>query len=193
MEGYWESRKDLSYYRVAIEYAKILSPQAASVLDVGGGIQWGCRYLEWLPGLDRTSVELPSDRSDELPGVRLIKADFLEWSPPRTYDVVICLQCIEHVKNADAFAEKLLSVAKYLVVSVPFRWRRNAVEGHVHDPIDDEKMRQWFKRKPVLRSVVDQRLILGYGDRPLKVKTVHQDASPQLLESLAIGGCSNQE
>ena len=121
-----------------------LSKDAKSILDVGSA---ACPYLDWFPDIsDKVSLDLnfPYDG----PGVTPIKADFLEWQPGRRFDIVTCLQVLEHVPRADLFAQKLLTVGEIVVVSVPFEWEKGRTGSHVHDPVTKEKTRGWFGRKP---------------------------------------------
>jgi hypothetical protein len=148
-DSYWRDRADLTYYRTAAEYVRRHSPHGRTLLDVGGGVQWGCRFLELLPEWDRTSLELPSDKGCRLDGVREIPADFLAWRPDRQYDVVTCLQVLEHIPDAVTFARKLLTLAPVMVVSVPYRWPRGTVPSHVHDPVDEQKLRGWMGCEPI--------------------------------------------
>lgn len=114
------------------------------MLDVGSN---NCPYLDWFPKVpERVSVDLLHPY--EAPGVVSIKSDFLSWSPSRKFDVVTCLQVLEHIPDAGAFARKLLEVSKVLVVTVPYKWARGGVKSHVHDPVGEEKMLEWFGRRP---------------------------------------------
>ena len=55
-------------------------------------------------------------------GVSGFTADFLTWEAGRRFDIVTCLQVLEHVPAADLFARKLLTMSDIVVVSVPFEW-----------------------------------------------------------------------
>ena len=56
----------------------------------------GCRYLEWFDGFERTSVATPT-RGCTLDGVRVIHSGVIDWKPDREYDLVLCLQVLEHI------------------------------------------------------------------------------------------------
>ena len=73
------------------------------------------------------------------------------WQADRLFDIVTCLQVIEHIPRADLFAQKLLSTGKIVIVSVPYKWAADPVSSHnshVHDPVDEDKMKSWFGREP---------------------------------------------
>jgi len=114
------------------------------MLDVGSN---NCPYLDWFPHVpERVSVDL--FHPYEAPGVTSIRSDFLTWNPGQKFDVVTCLQVLEHIPDAGAFARKLLEVSNVLVVTVPYKWPRGGVKSHVHDPVGEEKMLDWFGRRP---------------------------------------------
>jgi hypothetical protein len=157
---YWESRQDLLYYQVVRVLAQGLSKEAASILDVGSAL---CPYLDWFPHIEeRVSVDLKHPYDG--PGVVPIRADFLEWQPEHVFDVVTCLQVLEHVPRADLFAKKLLSAGRIVVVSVPYKWRDGTMGSHVHDPVDQQKLRSWFGREPNFEYLCKE---VGGGSRRL--------------------------
>lgn len=158
---YWEGRKDLQYYRTVREFAEKYCPDGRMLLDVGGGVGLGCRYLEWFEGFERTSVETPT-RGCTLDGIRVVNADFLEWEPDQKYDLVLCLQVLEHIPDPTAFAQKLFECGRVLIVSVPYRWEAGACSEHIHDPVDERKLWEWLGREPVESDVVDSRLVSTY-------------------------------
>jgi hypothetical protein len=154
---YWEQRQHLKYLQEAITLLRtyVAGPK---LLDVGGGLQKGCAYLDWLPEFDRTAIDIEVDKGIRLPGVRCLFEDFLTWTPDARYDAVICLQVVEHVRDAATFCQKLLACADIAVISVPYCWRKGACKHHVHDPVDESKMLSWTGRKPLeSRIVVDGR------------------------------------
>src|SRR5687768_6613615 len=116
--AYWDRRKDHLYYQVVKALVRDLSQEANSVLDVGSA---ACPYLDWFPHVrERVSIDLANPY--KAPGILAVKADFLGWDPGRMFDVVTCLQVLEHIKDVEAFAGKLLSIGDIVVVSVPYKW-----------------------------------------------------------------------
>jgi len=161
---YWESRRELVYYQIARALVAGFGKNAKSIIDVGSS---GCPYLEWFPNFSvRTSLDLR--RPFVAPGIQSLTTNFLKWKPDRHYDVAMSLQVLEHVPDAHSFAQKLLSVADTVVVSVPYKWPEGRCKFHVHDPVDEEKMNRWFEREPHFEYVCTepkggvQRLIQVY-------------------------------
>jgi len=163
--SYWETRRQFRYYRQMAAYLRQYCP-AGAILDVGGGIAIGARYLIELPEYDRTSIELLRDEKAEMKGVRVIRADFMEWTPDRQYDAVLCLQVLEHVVDPAAFSKKVLITAPVAIISVPYLWPKGSCKYHLHDEIDLAKLTRWMGRKPDAWQIVQdemQRLVVAYG------------------------------
>ena len=170
MAAYWDRRKEYLYYQVVRALAHGLSQDAKSIVDIGSA---ACPYLDWFPHVpERVSLDL--HRPYEAPGIIPVTADFLSWEPGRRFDLVTCLQVLEHIPDATAFAQKLLLTGDIVVVSVPYRWKPGRARTHVQDPVDEKKMRAWFGRDPnfeyVCREVTlnADRLIQVYEPSPGK-------------------------
>jgi hypothetical protein len=149
---YWARRQDLLYYQVVRIVAQGLARDATSVIDIGS---WNTPTLDWFPDVPaRTSLDLRTPYRAE--GVTSVAADFLTWTPDRTYDLALCLQVLEHVKDARGFAQKLLEVANAVVISVPYRWPETRNKYHVHDPVTIDKLRSWFGRAPSYAFLVPE-------------------------------------
>ena len=143
-DAYWNSRKNYVYYQVARILTERLGADCKSLIDVGSS---GCPYIDWFPFIpERTSLDLRNPYEAE--GIVSIKADFLTWEPQRRYDLVTCMQVLEHVPDAAGFAQKLLSIGDIVIVSVPYKWAAGSSKVHVHDPVDEKKMQRWFGRAP---------------------------------------------
>jgi hypothetical protein len=78
----------------------------------------------------------------------------MEYTPTNHFDLVLCLQVLEHVEDPAAFASKLFRTGRIVIVSVPYKWAPDRAPGHRHDPVDEEKLRQWTGREPVATRVV---------------------------------------
>ncbi len=142
--SYWDKRKNNIYLRYVDYIMCALSNETKSIIDVGSR---NCPYLDWFPwATERVSLDLKTPFKG--PGVRSIKTDFLTWQPDKHYDVVLCLQVLEHVPPVEEFAHKLLTLGRHVIVSVPYKWPETAMQGHVHDPIDRKKFQSWFPRRP---------------------------------------------
>jgi 2-polyprenyl-3-methyl-5-hydroxy-6-metoxy-1,4-benzoquinol methylase len=101
--------------------------------------------------------------------IESVKTDFLTWQPPQGFDVGLCLQVLEHVRDAPGLARHLLGMCDVVIVSVPYRWPKSASSYHFHDPVDARKMRRWFGREPnyayrVVELNGQERLICVYDN-----------------------------
>jgi hypothetical protein len=147
MHKYWDSRKHQIYYQALFQMAAVVGKQANSVIDVGSTTG----FLNWLHWIDeRVQVDL-GPFPERYRGIKQIQADFMSSDVPelkRRYDLCICSQVLEHIENPQPFCAKLLSIADSLIVSVPYKWREGRVTGHIHDPVDEEKVLMWMGRKP---------------------------------------------
>lgn len=158
---YWNERQDLLYYRYVDFVLRCVAADAKSLLDVGTG---NCPYPDWFDWIaDRTSIDLEHPYVSS--GVKGIVGDIFTHAFAENFDVVTCLQVLEHVSDAHAFARKLLTLGKILVVSVPSQWPAGRVEDHLQDPVDLDKLEQWFERKPNCTMVVREPFLASCCDR----------------------------
>ena len=101
-----------------------------------------------------------------MPGVELITADFYKWTPSKAYDVVLCLQVLEHLSRPATFAKKLFHTGKHVIISVPYKWPKGTCKYHVQDPIDEAKIRGWTGRDPdeeyIIRDGGRERIVCVY-------------------------------
>lgn len=149
-QDYWNARKDATYYREAVEMARAQAPAAKSVLDVGGG---GCEYITWADWIP-LKVALDPWRARELPGVLYLREEFEHFTPEIRFDLAFCLQVLEHIEDAGAFAQKLLASAETVIISVPYKWPAGYCPGHVQDPVDEEKLEGWTGIKAIESKII---------------------------------------
>lgn len=142
---YWRARQLALYYQAVFQVVSVVGDEASSILDVGSADTDYINWFDWIP--KRTQLNL-GFRSDAPAGVERIATDFLTWTPPHKYDVVLCMQVLEHVDEVEAFCAGLKVVARGLVVSVPYKWREGGTKGHIHDPVDEAKLAGWMQLKP---------------------------------------------
>ncbi len=91
----------------------------------------------------------------------------MDYRPETYFDLVLCLQVLEHLDNPDAFAQKLLNAGRTVIISVPYRWPQGYCKTHKQDPVDEAKLERWTQRKPVETQIVTngkERLIAVYQD-----------------------------
>jgi len=158
-KSYWERRKNKNYLREVFHLSQEIAPDAKSIIDVGSN---KCEYLEWFEWIpNRVCVDLETPYSSET--VDGIKADFLVWQNKQLYDLCLCLQVLEHIPEAEAFAQKLLRTSPNVIISVPYKWPQDKIADHVHDPVDEAKVQGWFGKpaeySKLVRDGKSERLI----------------------------------
>lgn len=149
---YWKRRAPARYYEYVRRELGRFEP-GGSLLDVGGHDTPVCAWGDFD---SRVSVTLKPIRR-RLPHVRYRIMDFMELPRAAQFDVVTCLQVLEHLDDdlVKDFARKLLMHARIAtIVSVPFEWRRGHWPAHVQDPVDLDKLSSWFGRKPDAHAVI---------------------------------------
>lgn len=156
---YWERRKNAVYLQHIFALVHYLGRDARSILDVGSR---GCPYLDWVDWIP-TRVSVDIDKPYRSAAVEGITADFLTFTPQRQFDICLCLQVLEHIPDASAFAQKLLAVSPQVLISVPYLWPPDSHEQHVHDPVDEAKVSVWFGRSPSF-SMISTEHEGGFGD-----------------------------
>lgn len=153
-KSYWERRQKARYLREVRRLVSEVGGDARSMLDVGSN---GCAYLDWFGWIPRR-VSVDIERPYSGPGIEGIRADFLSYKAPEPFDMTLCLQVLEHIPDARAFAQQLLASAQqHVVVSVPYKWAADRSQYHVHDPVDEAKLLAWFGRKPTFSKVIAER------------------------------------
>lgn len=177
-QAYWQRRSDMLYYRYIDYIIRAIAVDARSMVDVGTG---NCPYLEWFDWIpERVSIDIRTPYSSD--SVKGIKGDIFKLPITKKYDICSCLQVLEHVPDAGAFGKRLLEMSDLVVVSVPYKWPTfpKVTTGHVHDPVDYEKLTGWMGRPANYKQVVQepfsnaksQRLIAIY-DRDPRRKFLH--------------------
>jgi len=148
MLSHYEPDRTRAYYAVAHDLVMRLQP--SSVLDVGGRQSPLLSTLP--PSISRTCLDI--ERLPRLdPGIRFVHADFATWSPDTTYDVVTCLEVLQHVDDPAAFAQKLFTVGRTVLLSVPFRLPRGMNPGR-HPNLDETTLQRWTGRRPTAVQLV---------------------------------------
>lgn len=150
---YWEVRKDREYYRKAVEMARRHAPDAASAIDVGPHETPFLDFIDWVPR--KTAIDLRV-----LPKVRdatNLMGDFMEFEPGGAFDLVFCLQVLEHLVDPVPFAQKLLRVGRVAIISVPYKWPKGRCRFHPQDPVDEAKLQAWTGRAWLESIVVKEK------------------------------------
>jgi hypothetical protein len=136
---YWQQRQHMRYYAQVLDCARRHAPGGGSVLDVGGR---DCVYVAWFDWFQR-KVVLDLKPPPPQPGVETVTGDFLAWQPDVRFDLVLCLQVLEHLADPKPFCRKLLATGRIVIVSVPYRWPQGLCRYHLQDPVDEAKLLGW--------------------------------------------------
>lgn len=169
---YWAGRSDLLYYQYFRMIIRCVGKDAGSMIDIGSG---NAPYLEWFDWIGkRVSVDIRTPyRSATVEG---IKGDIHKLAFPEKFDICTCMQVMEHVPEAGLFAQRLLELGKLLVVSVPYKWPAGKTNGHIHDPVDLDKLTTWFGRKPNYSQIVKEPFT---GSKGRRLIALYDPADPE--------------
>jgi predicted O-methyltransferase YrrM/trans-aconitate methyltransferase len=142
---YWGKRSEMLYYAAVYQIVAVVGREAQRVLDVGSGNTDYLLRMSWIP--EKVQLNKGFSGSGELPGIQRISADFYQWEAVNPYDLVLCLQVLEHVPDPTSFCDRLKQAGQRLVISIPYKWDGKA-PGHINDPVDEKKVRSWMGRRP---------------------------------------------
>lgn len=162
--AYWRSRSELMYYKYFFELMRCVAKDATSLLDVGSGNAGYLEWLNWIP--TKVSVDIRSPYQS--PNVRGIQANIHDMQIER-FDICTCLQVLEHVPDATSFARRLFEMGNLIVISVPYKWPRNSNKWHVHDPVDESKVQEWFSREPNYTLIASELFDTRRGQRMFSI------------------------
>lgn len=160
-DDYWRARAGLRYYQVVREICARVAPNARSVIDVGSN---SCPQLEWFPNSPRR-VSVDIEAPYRAPHIESVVCDFLEYVPETKFDLVLCLQVLEHIEDPVPFARHLLEVGREVVISVPYLWPEGACYWHCQDPVDEAKVLSWFGREPDALHIVEEAKVSAVSKR----------------------------
>lgn len=152
-DKYWMERKDSVYLHVAQQICLKYGRQATSVVDIGSN---ATPTLEWHRANATRLVSIDLKRPYAGEGVESLRADFYEFEPATRFDLATCFQVLEHVDDPRRFAQKILEVSRVSIVSVPYKWPKGKCKYHRHDPVDEEKMLQWFGKAPLFAYIAKE-------------------------------------
>jgi SAM-dependent methyltransferase len=151
---YWKSRADLLYYRAVYQVVSGIGSNAQSIIDVGSA---DTAYVGWFHWIDRkVQLNLRFRNKAGPPGIERVEGDFLAWESAEKFDVALCLLVLEHVPEPPAFCARLKEIASGLVISVPYKWKAGKSKGHLHDPVDEDKLLAWMGIEPNYKLTVQE-------------------------------------
>ena len=163
---YEKSRAHLLYYKKVLSIIENNRKQYSynSIIDVGG---WKGAFVKSTQIPNKTILDLHKMEKDD--NITRITANFLTHNTDIKYDIVTCLQVLEHIDddNVEAFAKKLFELGgKCVIISVPYKWRKGASKHHLQDPVDEKKLFSWTSIVPDNQYIVTDnnrnRLIAAY-------------------------------
>lgn len=157
--SYARRRSHCKYYPAVVRFARQHAPGAETVLEVGPYDTDTLLQLDWIA--DRTAVDII--RKPRLPRTKNIRADFMTYHPEKKFDLVLCVQVLEHLNEPGPFAHKLLETGHVVIISVPYLWPEHACPAHVQDPVDEEKLLAWTGRPWAAHEIITE----DNGDRRL--------------------------
>lgn len=160
---YWSDRQHMRYYSQVLSFARRHAPGGGSVLDVGGR---DCQYIAWLDWFQH-KVVIDLKPPPAQPGVDTVAGDFLAWQPAAVFDLVLCLQVLEHLAEPAPFCRKLLRTGRVAIISVPYRWPQGLCRYHLQDPVDEVKLQGWagqlMRESSIVRDGNRDRLVAVFG------------------------------
>ena len=164
--SYIQRRRTQIYYQYVFRLVRGVAPHIDSILDVGSGRTSCLEEFHWIPIRRTVDIDYPYT-SQTVEGVKI---DFLEYEADRKYDLALCLQVLEHIPRVEEFTRKLFDVSHSVLISVPYKWPKGSIKGHIHDPVDEAKLRSWTRRKPDYQAIVPEPFaasrLFAYYHRP---------------------------
>lgn len=156
IQKYFDSRKDLKYYQTIYNILENLPDDNNSILDVGG---WKGEFLSKVDGFtSKTVIDLHKKPENFPKDITFINENFLTVNLTKKYDIVICMQVLEHIdkKHINQFTQKLFQYGKNVLISVPYKWKKGFCKYHLHDPVNEAKLKLWTKREPQKTWIVTE-------------------------------------
>ncbi|MBC8869685.1 MAG: hypothetical protein H8E44_09725 [Planctomycetes bacterium] len=152
---FYEGRENSAYYASVRRLLESLGPKE-SILDVGS---WDSPVATW--GDFRIRYTVDSRQRPSIPEVTKIVGPWPEATGlfQTPVSVVTCLQVLEHVDDVGAFANALFAMAREcVIISVPYKWPSGTCKHHVHDPIDEAKLKWMTGKTPSERILTNGKL-----------------------------------
>lgn len=102
---------------ITIISTKIFWDWVSEILDVGSGEGIFSRLVK--NDFKVTSLDVPSSK---IQNPKVIKADFLEWTPRKKFDAIVFWESLEHTAYPQKYLKKALSILKkdgYVFIEYP--------------------------------------------------------------------------
>jgi 2-polyprenyl-3-methyl-5-hydroxy-6-metoxy-1,4-benzoquinol methylase len=163
----WHVRKSLRRLGLTI-------PSSASVLDAGMGFG---QYTWWMatrfPGWRITAADIKSEQVADcnaffkaaLPGdrVQVVEADLVTWNGGGSYDLVLCVDVMEHIEEDRRVFESFRSMMNpggYLVISTPSDLGGSDVHSDSDTSFIGEHVRDGYGREEITEKLTTA----GFGE-----------------------------
>lgn len=150
--SYYEQRKNLKYYKKIEDIINRMSGE--SILDIG------CMdYPIVLSGNFKERYTIDINNRPDIQNVKKIIGEWPKCSNlvPDKIDLILCMQVIEHIKDFAPFVKTIFEVGRTIIISLPWKWPKNACKYHVHDPIDEKKLQLLIPHKYKSLDIVKEK------------------------------------
>lgn len=152
IDSYYESRKTFNYYTKVNEILGNI--KFKTIIDIGSRKS---PILEKIPSdIEKAALDVIPIKSGS-DDIKQHTGDFYTWTPDKIYDVVLCLQVLEHLDNPKLFTRKLFETGKKVIISVPYKWKKGFCKYHVQDPVDEDKIYSWTQKTPTSSYIIEDR------------------------------------
>ncbi len=161
------------HVRKALRKLSVTLPSSSGVLDAGMGFG---QYSWWMArkfrGWNITAADIKSEQvadcnaffSTELPGerVRAIEADLVNWTGTGKYDLVLCVDVMEHIEeDRKVFGSffSMLNNGGYLVISTPSDMGGSDVHSENEKSFIGEHVRDGYSKSGITGKLAEA----GFG------------------------------
>ena len=121
-------------HRARYEWAAEYLQDGDRVFDVACGIGYGGSIMSNAKKIEYIGADkIEPDISFSDIGLFYSNLDLDFWVPDFEWDVSVCFETLEHVKNPKHLAEQVSKAKRLLIVSVPTRPTKHFNEFHLHD------------------------------------------------------------
>ncbi|MGB8357725.1 MAG: class I SAM-dependent methyltransferase, partial [Bacteroidales bacterium] len=161
------------HVRKALRKLSVTLPSSSGVLDAGMGFG---QYSWWMArkfrGWNITAADIKSEQvadcnaffSTELPGerVRAIEADLVNWTGTGKYDLVLCVDVMEHIEeDRKVFGSffSMLNNGGYLVISTPSDLGGSDVHSENEKSFIGEHVRDGYSKSGITGKLLEA----GFG------------------------------
>lgn len=147
-DNYWGRRKDAAMYALVKFLARVYVPHGGAVLDVGCFTSMFVLELDWFrkKAVADSIPYLVDNWKGAANQVEFHAGDFMTLRFPESFDLVVCLQVVEHLEEPAPFIRKMMDIGRTVIVTTTYEVPHGIIDGHVQDPISIEKFKGWFGR-----------------------------------------------